>query len=232
MSPNASLRELDTNLWVAEQPQRFLGLEIGTRMSVVRLGSDLVVHSPIRPTPPLMEALAELGRVRWVVAPNSFHHLYAEEFLGEAGEAAVLLAPPGLAKKRPELPVAGLLAVATPEEWAPTLECVRVEGMPQIDEAVLFHQPSRTLIATDLAFNIGPGAPFATRLSFRVLGGYGELGPSLVERLATRDKDAARRSLRRVLAWDFQRAIVAHGNVVEQGAKESLERGYAWLFDA
>ena len=42
------LRQLDRDLWVAEQPLRFVGLEIGARMTVVRLPDGrLVVHSPI-----------------------------------------------------------------------------------------------------------------------------------------------------------------------------------------
>ncbi|MGB3614272.1 MAG: hypothetical protein WBA10_10805, partial [Elainellaceae cyanobacterium] len=36
------------NLWSTTQPLRFLGLEVGTRMTVVRLSSsDLVLISPI-----------------------------------------------------------------------------------------------------------------------------------------------------------------------------------------
>ncbi len=36
-SAMAMLRELDRNIWVAERPQRFYGLEVGTRMTVIRL---------------------------------------------------------------------------------------------------------------------------------------------------------------------------------------------------
>ena len=37
-----SLRAVDTDLWVAEQPQRFMGLQLGTRMTAIRLGDELV----------------------------------------------------------------------------------------------------------------------------------------------------------------------------------------------
>lgn len=43
-----SLVELAPDLWVATQPLRFLGLEVGSRMTVVRLPSQkLVLISPI-----------------------------------------------------------------------------------------------------------------------------------------------------------------------------------------
>jgi Domain of unknown function (DUF4336) len=42
------MRELARNLWVVERPQRFYGLEVGTRMTVIRLaGGSLLLHSPV-----------------------------------------------------------------------------------------------------------------------------------------------------------------------------------------
>jgi len=31
------LRELDRDIWVAEQPLRYFGLNVGTRMTIIRL---------------------------------------------------------------------------------------------------------------------------------------------------------------------------------------------------
>lgn len=43
------LRQVSYNLWVAEQPLRFFGLEVGTRMTVVKLSNNfLVLISPIK----------------------------------------------------------------------------------------------------------------------------------------------------------------------------------------
>jgi hypothetical protein len=43
-------REIDRNIWVGEQPLRYFGLSVGTRMTVIRLTSgELVVISPIQP---------------------------------------------------------------------------------------------------------------------------------------------------------------------------------------
>jgi hypothetical protein len=42
------LREIDKNLWVSEQKFQFLGLEVGTRMTVIRLSNgELIAISPI-----------------------------------------------------------------------------------------------------------------------------------------------------------------------------------------
>jgi hypothetical protein len=42
-----NLSEIAPELWVAEQPLRYLGSEVGRRMAVVRLaGGGLSIHSP------------------------------------------------------------------------------------------------------------------------------------------------------------------------------------------
>jgi hypothetical protein len=53
LSPGQTdMRQLDSDLWVAESPMRFFGLELGARMTVIRLaGSRLLVHSPVAATP-------------------------------------------------------------------------------------------------------------------------------------------------------------------------------------
>ena len=53
--------------------------------------------------------------------------------------------------------------------------------------------------------------------------------PSKLDPWLIKDRAAARASLERILAWDFDRIIVAHGDVLESGGHEILRRGYAWL---
>jgi hypothetical protein len=86
------MRELGPQLWVAESPQRFGGIEIGTRMSIVRLADGgLFLHSPV-PLGRVRAALERLGRPRYAVAPNRLHHLYAAEYTAAFPELALYLA--------------------------------------------------------------------------------------------------------------------------------------------
>jgi hypothetical protein len=61
------------------------------------------------------------------------------------------------------------------------------------------------------------------------VGATGRFGPHRIVRAFVRDRAAARRSLERILAWDFDRVIVSHGDVLETGGRAALERGFAWL---
>jgi hypothetical protein len=226
------LEPLDDGLFVAEQPLRFLGLELGARMTGVRLaGGGLLLHSPIRPSEELVAAVRSLGGAGAIVAPNRFHHRFAGDWL-RAFPGSRLFVAPGLEKKRPDLAAAGVLGDEPDALWKGVLEQVVMRGLPLLNEVVFFHAASRTLIASDLAFHIGSERPARTRLAFRLAGAYQRLAPTFLERLSIRDGAAYRASLERVLEWPFERVIVAHGSVLEAGGRRELARGYAWLLSA
>jgi hypothetical protein len=98
-----------------------------------------------------------------------------------------------------------------------------------LGEVVFFHHASRTLLLTDSAHNIGPEAPAFTRTMFKALGGYGRLSTSLVDRLITRDRAAARGTVDTILKWDIQRVIPSHGHIVERDGARAFREAYAWL---
>ena len=226
----SELEALAPELWTATQDLRFLGLEVGARMTVVRLGSgDLFLHSPITPEPALVDEVKKLGAVRWLCAPNRFHHLFIAKWRDPFPDARMLV-PEGLEKKRPDLADAQVLGpgAASP---VPELEVEAVQGLPIFNELAWFHPASATLILTDLAFHSGPEMPALTRLAFRALGRPQGLGPTLLERVGTRDRAALRGSLERVLAWPFRRVVVSHGRPLEDGGREALQRGYGWLLN-
>ena len=223
------LRQLAENLWVAERPQTFYGLPVGTRMTVVRLAGDrLLLHSPVALDTGLRAELDALGRVSFAVAPNRVHHLHAGE-VATAYPGTRLWVAPGLERKRPDLRFEAVLGDDAPAEWRDELAQVFFRGRPYENEVVFFHRASRTLVMCDLAFNFGPRSPAPTRLLMKLLRSYGQLAPSKLDPLLIRDRRAARESLERILAWDFDRIIVAHGDVLESGGHETLRRGYSWL---
>lgn len=223
------MQQLHSDLWIADAPLRFLGLEIGARMTVVRLpGHKLLLHSPIAATADLVRQVRALGPVTYLVAPNRLHHLFVGEWQRACPEALLYVAP-GLDTKRADLEIAGVLGDEPEPGWQGVVDQVLLDGFPFSNEVVFFHRPSATLIATDLAFNVESSSPALTRLLFRLGGTYGRLSPTLLERLLVRDRPAFRRSLERVLEWPFDRVVVAHGAVSEKGGREELVRGYSWL---
>lgn len=227
------LRALDRDIWVVERPQSFYGLPVGTRMTVVRLADGaLWLHAPVSLDPALRRGLDALGPVRFAVAPNRMHHLYAGEVRQHYPESRLWVAP-GLERKRPDLEIEGVLGDEAPAAWRGQVDQAFFRGRPYENEVVFFHRRSRTLLLCDLAFFFGPKAHPATRLLMRLIRSYGRFGPSRLDPLLIRDRKAARKSLERILAWDFDRIVVAHGDdVLETGGHEALRTGYAWLLEA
>ncbi|PZV06724.1 MAG: hypothetical protein DCF21_22450 [Leptolyngbya sp.] len=227
------LRAIDRDLWVAEQPLRYFGLSIGTRMTVIRLaGGKLVVISPIQVSDDLVGELDELGTVGHIIAPNLYHYLFATEFKA-AYPAATFWATAGLRAKKPDLAIAQVIEGGANSPWSGIerlffdgFKTLSPSGPDPLDEWVFFHVASRTLILTDTAFCFDRSFPWLTQLVTKVGGGYESLSPSLLERIATTDKETVKAAAEQVLRWNFDRVIMAHGSIVEQGGKEQFNRGY------
>src|SRR5690349_5167476 len=97
------LRQLADSLWVAEQPHRYLGFDLVTRMTVLRLADGaLWVHSPIRLSDELRSIVDSSGPVRYVVSPNRFHHVFVTDWQRAYPDAQTFGAP-GLETKRSDV---------------------------------------------------------------------------------------------------------------------------------
>lgn len=222
-----TLRPIAQDVWCADRPFRIGPVPLGTRMTVLRLRGGLFLHSPVPADPETRRAVDALGSVHHVVAPSKVHHLYAGEWQ-QAYPDAQLHGAPGLSGKRPDLRFDDVLSDEPPQGWAGVVDQVVVRGAPIMNEVAFCHRPSRTLLLTDLAMNFGEVDSFWLRL-WALLTDMRGFGPNRIVRFALRDRAAARASLDRILALDFDRVIVTHGTVLEGGGKDALRRAYAWL---
>lgn len=229
MTTLPQLRRLAEDLWVVERPQSLLGLPVGERMTVMRLATGrLLLHSPLPLDAALRAELDALGPVAYAVAPSRVHRLYAGDVRKAYPDARLWIAP-GLEKKRPDLVYEAILGDEVPAEWRGEVDQVFFAGRPYENDVAFFHRASRTLVTCDLAFNFGPRAPWRTRVFMGLIRSYGRLTPTKLDPLLIRDRRAGRESLERILAWDFDRVVVAHGEVQESDGKALLRDGYAWL---
>jgi Domain of unknown function (DUF4336) len=225
------IRELHRDLVAIDHPFRMPGgVELGTRCVLVRLsGGGVVVHTPGPLSEPVRRAIDSLGPVRALVAPNLLHHLFLAENVAAFPQARVFGAP-GLREKLGGVRVDEVIGDAPPELWAADLEQIVTHGAPGLNEVVFLHRASRTLLCLDLCFNVRASTSLVTRLFMRVNGAYGRFGPSRLFRYAIlKDGRAMRASLDRILAWDFDRVSMAHGEILERGGREALRASFAWL---
>jgi hypothetical protein len=217
----------DTDLWSSEFKLAWQGglVPIPVRTTVIRLrDGSLVVHSPGPLGPELLRELDALGRVAFLVIPYA-HGKYAEA-AARAFPSARLLAASEPPRARRSLPFHGALADDPPAEWAGQIDTHRVRGF-RLNEVVLFHRASRTLVITDLAFNIQESDSRFARLFFRAEGMWRRFAPSLLLKwFAVSDRRGLDASIERILRWNFERILPGHGAVLEHGGPEHLRM--AW----
>jgi len=215
------VRSVADGVYVLEAPQRFFGLEVGARMTALQTDDGLLLHSPLGVD---ASALGGLGAPRWVVAPNKLHHLYVGPWIARGAEAWGV---PGLPAKRPDLRFAGVLDGAE-HPFGDAIEVVPLTCFSLTNEAVLYHRPSRTLVVTDLLFHFAADAPWLTRVAMACAGAYPGCCTSVLERVGF-DRPSARRDLGRIAALDFDRLVMAHGEVIDSGGRTAFREAFAWL---
>lgn len=223
------VRALSDDLFVVDVPFRIGSMELGGRMTGVRLpDGGLWLHSPVKLDAAVREAVEARGPVRFLVAPNVMHHLALGDWAA-AYPSARVLAPAGLRKKRPDLRIDVELSDMMDVGQSPELELLLARGLSNLEEFVFLHRPSRTLLLTDLAFNIHDSSSWVTRTYLKLNGAYGRLAPTWLIKFLAKDRAALRAWRDRVLSWDFDRVVPCHGQVLETGGRDALRDAFAWL---
>jgi Domain of unknown function (DUF4336) len=223
--------------WVVDSgPQRVLGLPFPVRMTVLRLGGDggLWLHSPTRFSPALAGALAALGPVRHLVAPDTAHWTHLPPWQEAFPEARLWTAPgvTGRARKQgATLRTHAELGEAPPPEWSGEMEHALFTG-PGFVEVAFHHHPSRSLILTDIVQAMEPARlPLPMRLLVRAVGSAAPGGgtPAYLRLVLGRRRVANRAAAERLLALGPERVIFAHGAFFAGDGAARLRRALAWL---
>lgn len=226
------LQPFGPEIWLADGGQaEVIGFHYPTRMAVMRVSDGgLLVWSPVTLTEDLRQELAALGEVRFLVAPNSLHHLFVTEWQ-TAYPKARFHAAPGLAARRKDLAIDETLGEGPPAEWAADLDLVLVHGNRITTEAVFFHRPSGVVLFTDLIQQFPKGWFRGWRAIVAKLDLMTEAEPAVPRKFRTAfsDKTAARASLARILQWPCEKVVMTHGRPVEQDGRAFIARAFRWL---
>jgi len=226
------LEDFGPGLYVAHGPTvRFLTVPYPTRMVVVRLANGNVwVWSPVALTREIEAAVSSIGPVREIVSPNKIHHLFLEEW-AERWPEARLHAPPGLARRKPELHFDTELGDEADPAWASEIDQTVFRGSLALEEVAFFHRPSRTAILCDLVQRLDPAQVSGLRGAvLRLNGLVGEHGSTPREWRATfLRRGPARAARKHILAWEPEQLVIAHGACAREGAGQILSRALAWL---
>ena len=209
-------------IWASERPVWFSGVRLRARTTVVRLDDGgLLIHSPAPPTAAGVAELRALGPVRWLVVPNAFHHLGAPAAAAAFPDARIV-GPASVRAKQPALAVHLDLRGAELGAQLPELEALPLAGVPFLDETVLYHRPTRTLLGADLVLSADRDDHWTWRWAARAMGCFQRvrIPPDVRKHLV--DKPAIARAIRAMLDRPADRLIVAHAAVLGADWRQHL----------
>ena len=236
--PLDTLKPVGPDIWVVDGPAiRFYGMPFSTRATVVRLkNGDIWVHSPTRLSEGLRAAVAGLGPVRHLIAPNWIHYAYVTEWQAAFPEALAWAAPGVKERAKKKGMVIRFdhdLGDEAEAPWAGEIEQLIVRGSHVHQEAVFFHRGSRTLILTDLIENFeAENLPWWMRMFARMAGIVDPNGQMPRDMRATfrRHHDQLRAGVEQMIGWQPDAVIVAHGRWYKENGVEELRRAFRFLW--
>lgn len=218
-------------IWVYEYPIRYGGIDLFARMTIIKLPSgELLVHDPCKIDYATQQAINALGEVKYIVAPGNFHHLFVNDFQQKYPDAETFLCP-GLERKRPDIRFDWILGNEPDPRWGDVLEQVVIQGTRIIWEVVFFYKPSKTIILVDLLENIGDDYQHKAGLILRFwwkvifkMWNHPKAAPEY--QVAWGKKDIVRQGLEKIISWNAEKVILAHGEFIETNVNEVLRT--AW----
>ena len=228
---NSTLEPLGQDLWHVESTVRLgPGIVFPSRMTVVKLPSGgLWLHSPVALSDEVVAQLEELGPVEHLVAPNLFHHMFMAAAQERFPDARTWCAP-GLREKISKLSFDEVLTDEAPAAWSDTIDQRVLHGTGFM-EVVFLARPSATIVFTDLFFNMSGELPtWATKILVKMVGAYGRPAQSRLAKSMIKDRPIAGAALQAALdTWDFDAALVAHGDPITRDARAQVETATAWM---
>ena len=233
--PNALNEYVPGRVWLKDYPIRFAGCRFNARMTVIRLSDGrLLIHSPCQIDAVMKSEIEALGPVAFIIAPGNYHYRHVKS-AQDAFVGAETHICPGIEKKDPKLTYSKVLGDEPDPAWAEDLDQVLVRGSRFIWEVVFFHRATKILILVDLIENYGDNTTkvsgilrFWWKVIFRM---WNRPKPAPEYQIGWRNKAAARKCLERILTWDFDKIIIAHGDLIEEEAQRIARTAWKTVLD-
>ena len=251
------IRDITPNLTTLSSPfARFGLIKVGGRGTLVKLqGGNVAVFSPVALTPEVQAKLRSMGPVKYIVAPDIEHHIFVSSWAKEYPRAEVI-GMEGLPEKREQDPANKGIKFAHVFSAQNKLD---MKISPDFDaefsyeyfhshqnkELVFLHKPSRTMIEADLIFNLPANEQYSKTGIDARSGILTKLAGSIMHTngAATwhkrflwygaggKDRKGFAESVRKIRAWDYDRVIPCHGDVIETGGKAAVDKITSWFMD-
>ncbi len=206
------LTSVGSSIWRADRAIKLpFGITLPLSMVVMANGHrQLLLYSPILLDNATRAALDTLGTVRWIVSPNPLHGHFVGPYRRVYPDADYVI------------------PTQTPtKQWPSWFDTLIVETRDGYTEICGYHRASRTLILSDLAFNVR-STNVGTQYLLRLNGAWRQFTPTRLQRLLVlKNHSALKTFCRWALDQDFSQISVSHGAMVTDDATLAYKRTFA-----
>lgn len=209
-------------------------MKLPVRSVVIKANKGVILISPIKFTSDQLQQILELGEVTDIVSPSLIHSLFLHKAIKRFPNATVW-APPGMREKFPieKFPKMRIDKTLTKNPWPyeDQIQIQLIEGAPKATEVAFFCKELKTIIVSDLVFNLQHPHGLGANILSRFIGIYKKFAMSRLWNRFIKDKSAFKKSVEGILEWDFDQVIMAHGEVLTENGKHlfkesAQQRGY------
>ncbi|TMJ49838.1 MAG: DUF4336 domain-containing protein [Alphaproteobacteria bacterium] len=239
--PLNTLKPIADDVWIVDGPvirfgPAWLEMPFPTRATIVRLANArLFVHSPTPLVPGLQAEIAKIGRPQWIIGPNRLHYWWIPDWHTAYPDAEIYLASETKRRAGRRLDFEGRsLDRPAGYPWDDEIATLPIRGS-YMTEVEFFHRRSRTLVLTDLIENFESQKLTTPVMRFLTwIGGVRDPDgstPRDMRMTFSNSRPQLRNAIRKMIGWNPERVILAHGRWYDRNGQAELRRAFRWILD-
>jgi hypothetical protein len=223
---NKTMKKIAENIFTYEYSAKIMpGVHFPVSSSFIELKNNkLMVISPGPFEQKMIRKIITKYSTVYCVAPNALHYKHLKSFNALFPEIDIY-GPSSLTGKQPWLSEKILSLDSLNEKLKGQVLFFPILGNSLLDETAFYCRQSKSLIVTDLFFNMKNPMPLGRKWILSLVGAKNKIAQSKLVKNSIKDKEAYVRSVKPLGELDCQRIIVGHGHIVEGAAeiKKALE---------
>jgi hypothetical protein len=185
------------------------GVTFPAKTFLIQDSKSYFIISPCDLPKETIDLLLESNKVINFISPNNFHNLHIKK-MKELFPNSKFYGPKRSAKQ------SGVELNNSKHLSSEDIEFIYLEGNNTLSETCFYHKPSKTLIITDLFFNMKHEMNISTKLAMLMAGTYKKLGTSRIIKLSIKDKKAFKDSLNYILSLPIEKVVPSHGDPIDK----------------
>lgn len=207
------MKQIADNIFVFEYELKIMpGVTFPVRSVFIELQSkELLIVSPGPFVPTEIKEFVEKYNNVYCLAPNSFHHLHLESFNGLFPEIEIF-GPPSIKKKQPALSSKIKEVKELENQLSGQLKFFAIDGNDLLSETVVYDKLSKSLIVTDLLFNMRNPMPLGRKMLLKLAGAYDQPAQSRLIKASTKDKNLYLKSIYKLKELKCNLLVFSHGD--------------------